>query len=88
MFEKSLKPALIDFSPDFMIISAGFDAHSLDLLASINMTAEGFGRLTDIILEIAAQCCEGRLVSALEGGYSLEGLSESVVVHIDRLRAP
>ena len=87
VFEKSLKPALIDFSPDFMIISAGFDAHSLDLLASINMTANGFGILTDIIVEIAAQCCRGRLVSALEGGYSLEGLSESVAAHIDRLRA-
>lgn len=85
VFEKLLKPALIEFSPDFIIISAGFDAHCLDLLASINLTAEGFGGLTDIILDIAAQCCEGRLVSALEGGYSLEGLSESVVAHIKRL---
>jgi acetoin utilization deacetylase AcuC-like enzyme len=54
-------------------------------LASINMTAPGFAVLTDIVVETAAQCCEGRLVSALEGGYSLEGLSESVVAHIGRL---
>ena len=85
VFEKLLKPALIEFSPDFIIISAGFDAHCLDLLATINLTAEGFGDLTDIIVEIAARCCEGRLVSALEGGYSLEGLSESAAAHIERL---
>jgi acetoin utilization deacetylase AcuC-like enzyme len=85
VFKNLLKPALLNFSPDFLIISAGFDAHCLDLLASINMTAPGFAVLTDIVVETAAQCCEGRLVSALEGGYSLEGLSESVVAHIGRL---
>jgi acetoin utilization deacetylase AcuC-like enzyme len=85
VFKNLLKPALLNFSPDFLIISAGFDAHCLDLLASINMTALGFAVLTDIVVETAAQCCEGRLVSALEGGYSLEGLSESVVAHIGRL---
>jgi acetoin utilization deacetylase AcuC-like enzyme len=85
VFQDSLKPALLNFSPDFLIISAGFDAHQLDLLASINMTGEGFGVLTDIVVETAAQCCEGRLVSALEGGYSLEGLSESVLAHVERL---
>ncbi len=85
VFEKLLIPALNNFSPDFIIISAGFDAHRSDLLASINLTAEGFADLTDIIVRIAEQCCEGRLVSALEGGYSLEGLAESVVAHIERL---
>lgn len=85
VFENLLKPALLNFSPDFLIISAGFDAHCLDLLSSMNMTGEGFGGLTDIVLETAAQCCGGRLVSALEGGYSLEGLSESVVAHVERL---
>ena len=87
VFEGLLAPALINFSPDFLIISAGFDAHRLDLLASINMTAEGFSDLTGIIVGIAERCCGGRLVSALEGGYSLEGLSESVAAHVERLLA-
>ena len=87
VFQNTLKPALLDFSPDFLIISAGFDAHRLDPLAAINMTADGFASLTDILCEIAAETCEGRLISALEGGYDLKGLSESVVAHVGRLMA-
>ena len=85
VFTKKLRPALLDFSPDFVLISAGFDAHRLDPLAAVNMTAEGFAVLTDIVAEIAAETCRGRLVSALEGGYSIKGLSESVVAHVERL---
>ena len=87
VFQNTLKPALLDFAPDFLIISAGFDAHRLDPLAAINMTADGFASLTDILCEIAAETCEGRLISALEGGYDLQGLSESVVAHVRRLMA-
>ena len=86
-FQKILKPALLDFSPGFLIISAGFDAHRLDPLASINMTADGFASLTDILCEIAAETCNGRLISALEGGYDLQGVAESVVAHVGRLIA-
>ena len=86
-FQKTLRPTLLDFSPDFLIISAGFDAHRLDPLSAINMTADGFASLTDILCEIAAETCGGRLISALEGGYSLKGLSESVVAHVGRLMA-
>jgi len=85
IFEKQLKPAAIEFQPDFVLISAGFDAHQLDPIGSINMTEEGFGQLTDIAREIADSTCNGRIVSALEGGYSLEGLSKSVVVHLEHL---
>ncbi len=56
-------------------------AHSLDPLAGIEITADGFATLTDLILEFTG----GRVVSALEGGYSLEGVSESVVAHVERL---
>ncbi len=86
-FQKILKPALLDFSPDFLIISAGFDAHRLDPLSAINMTADGFASLTDILCEIAADTCGGRLIAALEGGYDLKGLSESIVSHVERLMA-
>lgn len=81
VFTDILIPALQDFSPEFTLISAGFDAHYLDPLAEIEITADGFSTLTDLILEFA----EGRVVSALEGGYSLEGVSESVVAHMERL---
>ena len=81
VFTDVLIPALQDFSPEFTLISAGFDAHYLDPLAGTELTATGFATLTDLILEFA----EGRVVSALEGGYSLEGVSESVVAHVARL---
>ena len=81
VFTDVLIPALQAFSPEFILISAGFDAHYLDPLANTELTADGFATLTDLILEFAS----GRVVSALEGGYSLEGVAESVVVHVDRL---
>jgi acetoin utilization deacetylase AcuC-like enzyme len=88
IFEQKLKPAAIKFQPDFILISAGFDAHRLDPLGSISMTEEGFGQLTDIACEIADATCNGKIMSALEGGYSPAGLSKSVVVHLEHLLNP
>lgn len=82
VFEEKLEPAALAFSPDFVLISAGFDAHKDDLLGGMKLTAEGFARLTKIVKEIAEKRCEGRLVSVLEGGYGLEGLAASVEAHI------
>jgi len=82
VFEEKLKPAAISFRPDFVLISAGFDAHKDDSLGGMQVTEQGFAQLTEIIKEIAQNCCEGRLVSVLEGGYSLEGLAASVEAHI------
>jgi acetoin utilization deacetylase AcuC-like enzyme len=65
-----------------VLISAGFDAHKDDLLGGMKVTAEGFAQLTQIVKEISEKCCEGRLVSVLEGGYGLEGLAASVEAHI------
>ena len=81
VFRDLLIPALQEFAPEFTLISAGFDAHYLDPLAGIEITADGFATLTDLILAFTG----GRVVSALEGGYSLEGVSESVVAHVERL---
>ncbi len=81
VFTDILIPALQAFSPEFTLISAGFDAHYLDPLAGIELTATGFATLTDLMFAFA----EGRVVSALEGGYSLDGVSESVVAHVERL---
>ena len=85
VFEDVLIPALQEFSPEFILISAGFDAHYLDPLSHINLTAEGFASLTDLVLDVADDIASGNVVSALEGGYSLEGISESVVAHVERL---
>lgn len=82
VFEDILKPAAFSFSPDFVIISAGFDAHKDDLLGGMKVTEEGFEQLTQIVKDIADKCCEGRLVSVLEGGYNLDGLAASVEAHI------
>ena len=81
IFMDILIPALQKFAPEFTLISAGFDAHYLDPLANTELTADGFATLTNLMLEFA----DGRVVSALEGGYSLEGMSESVVAHVEQL---
>ena len=81
VFTDILISALQDFAPEFTLISAGFDAHYLDPLAGTELTATGFVTLTDLILDFTG----GSVISALEGGYSLEGVSESVVAHVERL---
>lgn len=87
-FQKKLKPAALAFRPDFVLISAGFDAHEHDLLGGMTVTTEGFGRLTRAVKEIADACCRGRIVSMLEGGYELEGLAQSVEAHLLALAEP
>ncbi len=74
--------ALSRFEPDIILVSAGFDAAAGDPLAGFTLTPEDYHRLTERLLEIAADCCEGRLVSTLEGGYDLELLRSCAVAHI------
>ena len=81
-FKEILKPRALDFKPDFVLISAGFDAHKDDLLGGMNVTVEGFAKMTAIVKDIAETCCNGRIVSVLEGGYNLSGLAGSVEAHI------
>ena len=66
-FEDQLRPAAMTFGPDFVFISAGFDAQENDRLGSMHVTPAGFARLTHIVKDIAARCCHNRLVSVLEG---------------------
>jgi acetoin utilization deacetylase AcuC-like enzyme len=80
-------PALRAFKPDLIMISAGFDAHRDDPLANLNWLAQDFGWVTAQICMIAAECCEGRVVSTLEGGYDLDGLADSLAAHLDALIA-
>jgi acetoin utilization deacetylase AcuC-like enzyme len=85
-FEDKLKPAALEFRPDLVLISAGFDAHDKDLLGGMKVSTQGFADLTRIVRQIAEQSCRGRLVSVLEGGYNLEMLAESVEAHLRALQ--
>ena len=86
-FERLVEAAAERSRPDLILLSAGFDAHRLDPVGSLGLETEDFSRLTDIVLAIAQDRCQGRLVSLLEGGYHLEALADSVSVHLDRLLA-
>jgi acetoin utilization deacetylase AcuC-like enzyme len=84
-FESRILPQLQKFSPELILISAGFDAHYRDPLASLNLNAEDFGWVTRKLMDLADKAAEGRIVSVLEGGYDLVGLKESVAAHITAL---
>jgi len=87
VFQKSLVPAANAFKPEFVIISAGFDAHKDDPLASMGLTEEGYADLTGIVAGIAKGHAGGRMLSSLEGGYNLTALAASVDRHIQALLA-
>ena len=78
-------PALLAFSPELIIISAGFDAHRADPLAQIQLETADFGWITDQLLAVAQATSKGRLVSVLEGGYDLKALAASAALHVRRL---
>jgi acetoin utilization deacetylase AcuC-like enzyme len=84
-FQSRVLPALDDFAPDLIIISAGFDAHHRDPLAEINLTEDDFDWATGQLMQRATRHSNNRLVSLLEGGYDLQGLSFSVAAHVGRL---
>ncbi len=84
-FKDRVLPAIRNFSPDLIIISAGFDAHHRDPLAQINLVADDFDWATGKLMDMAGDFSSNRLVSILEGGYDLEGLAESAGAHIYRL---
>jgi acetoin utilization deacetylase AcuC-like enzyme len=87
IFLKSLVPAADDFKPEFVLISAGFDAHKDDPLASMGLTEAGYTDLTNIVTGIAKRHAERRILSSLEGGYNLKALAASVNSHIQALLA-
>ncbi|MDW9710175.1 histone deacetylase family protein [Sinorhizobium meliloti] len=84
-FRSRVLPALENFRPDFLLISAGFDAHHRDPLAQINLVGEDFDWATGRLLDVAGRSAGNRIVSLLEGGYDLQGLAESAGLHILRL---
>lgn len=77
-----LIPAAKNFHPQFILISAGFDSHRADPLAELNVSEKGFEEATRIVKKLAEEECNGKLVSVLEGGYDLEALAKSVIIHL------
>jgi acetoin utilization deacetylase AcuC-like enzyme len=84
-YEQSILPALAAFKPDFLLISAGFDADYRDPLAQLNWRPDDFSWLTLKLRDVATRCCGGRIVSMLEGGYDRQGLATGVAAHVTAL---
>lgn len=84
-WEGTILPALDAFAPEFLVISAGFDAHRADPLANLQLDERDFAWVTTELLGIAARHTGGRVVSVLEGGYDLEALAASAAVHVRTL---
>lgn len=83
--EKDMLPALRAFAPELLIISAGFDAHHLDPLGGLSFTDDDYHWITRELLRVADETARGRVVSVLEGGYSLEGLASGTTAHVRAL---
>lgn len=81
-FEAAILPRIVNFAPDLIIISAGFDAHWRDPLANLMLVEDDFAWATGKLLDLGEKHAGGRVVSLLEGGYDLEGLGKSVSVHV------
>jgi acetoin utilization deacetylase AcuC-like enzyme len=84
-FETVILPRVRAFKPDILVISAGFDAHTRDPLANLNLVEADFTWVTKKLMDIADDSAQGRIVSVLEGGYDLQGLSQSAAAHVTAL---
>jgi len=84
IFEEKLVPAVLDFDPDIILISAGYDAHELDPLTNLMLTTKGYGILASKVAELSKKC-NAPVVAVLEGGYNLRALAESVAITIEHL---
>ncbi len=78
VYERILKPIALEYRPEFVLVSAGFDPYFADPLGGMQVTAEGFGALAGLVKDIADKTCNGRVLLALEGGYNPQGLRDGV----------
>ncbi|MBN1627827.1 MAG: histone deacetylase [Deltaproteobacteria bacterium] len=78
VFERLLSPIALEFRPEMILVSAGFDIHEGDPLGGMEVTSEGFAGIMAAIMDIAERCCDGKMVITLEGGYNIKGQSDSV----------
>ncbi len=85
LFKEKLLPAMASFKPQFILISAGFDAHEADPLGGLKLTTADYARLTHLVCDLAERHAHGRVVAVLEGGYNLTALGASVAAHLQAL---
>jgi acetoin utilization deacetylase AcuC-like enzyme len=83
VFDRLVMPIGRHFNPEFILVSSGFDAHFRDPLAQMQVTDAGFAAMARRVKRLAAECCGGKIVAALEGGYDLEAIAESGRAVID-----
>ena len=81
-----VEPIARQFAPEFILVSAGFDAHRRDPLAGMEVTENGFAAIARVLLRTAREVCQDRLVAVLEGGYDLEGLTRSIAAVLSEMR--
>jgi acetoin utilization deacetylase AcuC-like enzyme len=87
-FHSTLEQAAVQAHPELLLLSAGFDAHRADPVGSLGLETEDFGPVTRLLVDVANQYCQGRIVSLLEGGYNVRALAESVQCHMEALVKP
>lgn len=85
LWREDILPRVRRFGPELILVSAGFDAHRADPLAQFELTEQDFFDLTEEIAALAEECCSGRVVSLLEGGYDLAALCDSVAAHLEAM---
>jgi acetoin utilization deacetylase AcuC-like enzyme len=78
IFDRILRPIALEFRPDLILVSAGFDCYAGDPLGGMGVTSRGFAAMTRVLMEIADACCDGRVMMTLEGGYDVEGQAHCV----------
>jgi acetoin utilization deacetylase AcuC-like enzyme len=86
LYTHHLLPAIDEFAPEILLISAGFDAHERDPLGGLNLTSADFSWITHQLVAIADKHCDGRIISVLEGGYDLQGLEDGLCAHLEALQ--
>jgi acetoin utilization deacetylase AcuC-like enzyme len=85
-FQRVVEPIAMRYEPDFVIISAGFDPHTLDPLGGMDVTEQGFAMMARSLLRVADASAAGRCVAVLEGGYNLRALRDCSTLVLDELR--
>ena len=85
IFRKILQPVALDFKPELVLLSAGFDTYFQDPLGGMRVKPEGFANMARILLNIAGACCQSRFVAVLEGGYHISGLTRSVKAVLEEM---
>lgn len=82
---EKILPEVVNFSPELILVSAGFDAHEMDPIGGLNVTTGGFRWLASELVKVSKQCCHGRLVFVLEGGYSLSAIRSCVRATLEEM---